>query len=408
MNFLTITAGLLLAAIYLIRRALWRAAGEGATEGQADLALYKAQLAEVDSDVSRKILSEEEAALARIEIKRRILDLDRRMDRDGSATAVQSGGRAPILALTILVILGAAGLYAWIGAPFYPDVPHAARLAAAEALKAARPDQKAAEAMAEKARGPLPPPDAAYADLMDKLREAVVAHPGDLQGLRLLARNERTLGNFSAAARAQEALNAALGAEATAMDYAALADVLILAAGNQVTAAADAAISHALTLDPANGTARFYAGLSAAQTGRPDLAFAIWNSLMQESPPEAPWVSFLAAEMPALAAAAGTDYQPPAALDPALRGPTAADITGAEGQTAEERAAMIAGMVNGLEERLMAGGGSAAEWAQLVRALVVLGQEDRVQAALAAAEAALGGDAEALAAVRAAAQGEGQ
>ena len=49
---------------------------------------------------------------------------------------------------------------------------------------------------------------------------------------------------------------------------------------------------------------------------------------------------------------------------------------------------MIAGMVEGLAERLAADGGSAAEWSRLIRAYMVLGEQQKAREALAAAEAA--------------------
>ncbi|WP_284163479.1 c-type cytochrome biogenesis protein CcmI [Frigidibacter sp. SD6-1] len=377
----------------LIPAALWRAAQrvrpEEAPGTASDLALYKSQLGEVDRDLARGTIGAGEADALRLEIKRRILALD----RQGVAVADnKAGGLALPLALTALAIAGAAGLYLRLGVPTYPDLPHAARIAKAEALKAARPTQEAAEAEAAKARPPAPAPDPQYASLMDQLRAAVAQRPGDVQGLRLLAENERKLGNLPAAARAEEQLVAALGAKATSADFAALADALVLSAGGTVTAEAEAAVVASLGADPANGTARFYAGLVEAQTGRPDRAFPLWRDLLADSPAEAPWVPFIEANIEGLAAAAGVDYQPVRKTAPAFD----------PGQ-----AEMIAGMVDGLEARLKAEGGSAEEWAQLMRALGVLKETDRGRAAWALAQAALAGDPEGLAMVRAEAEAAG-
>jgi cytochrome c-type biogenesis protein CcmH len=109
-------------------------------------------------------------------------------------------------------------------------------------------------------------------------------------------------------------------------------------------------------------------------------------------------MAFLGEQLPLVAEAAGVAYAPPEA-----RGPSAADVAVAGEKSAEDRAAMIAGMVDGLEARLMAEGGSAGEWAQLLTALGVLNEPARRAAALARAEAAHAGDPQALAAIRAAA-----
>jgi cytochrome c-type biogenesis protein CcmH len=75
--------------------------------------------------------------------------------------------------------------------------------------------------------------------------------------------------------------------------------------------------------------------------------------------------------------------------------------------TPEDRAKMIAGMVEGLEQRLGSEGGSAAEWAQLLTALGVLGDEDRANVAWAKAQAALAQDPAGLEQARAAARKAG-
>lgn len=378
---------------------LWRTALRPlpAAAGNPDLEVYRAQLAELERDEARGIVGAGDAAAIRAEVARRILDSDRAAAGGRGAADGDRGARVPMLA-ALIAIVGAAGLYLAIGAPGYPDLPHSERLARAAEAKAARPSQAQAEADAA-ARRPAPPaPAPEYAALMDQLRAAVAKRPGDVQGLQLLARNERTLGNLAAAARAQEQLVAALGDTATADDEAALADILVNAAGGIVTADGEAAIAAALNKDPANGTARFYAGLLEAQVGRPDLAFRLWNALLADSPPEAPWTGFLRDQLPQVAEAAGTEFR-----DPSQKGPGAADVAAAATMSTGDRAAMIKGMVGGLEERLLSRGGSAAEWAQLVRALGVLGEKDRARAALSRAETALSADPAGLDAVKAAA-----
>ena len=389
-----LTAG---AAAWLVRAA--RADVPDAS-GNPDLAVYRAQLAELQRDCARGVVSEADAAPIRAEVARRILESDRRQAAPGQIALRDGGATLPLLA-TGLALIAAIGLYLWLGAPGYPDLPHSERLAHAEQMKARRPSQADAEAAATKQRPAAPPPAADLAALMDKLRAAVAARPTDVQGLTLLARNERALGNLSAAARAQTQLIAVLGPKTTADDMAELADILVNAAGGTVTAEAEAALTRTLALDPENGTARFYAGLLEAQTGRPDIAFRLWNGLLTDGPAEAPWVPYIQAQMPMLAAAAGTDYAPP------VKGPAAADVAAATGMNATDRAAMIQTMVTGLEQRLTTQGGSPQEWAQLMTALGVLGDQDRARAALARAATALAGDPDGLAQVQAAATAAG-
>ena len=284
---LSMALGLALAAL-LVREAL-RAPREAPSH--PDMAIYGAQLDELDRDEARGLLTPDAAAPVRAEIARRILEADR---KSGARSEVRAEGSALPLILATIVALGCGGaLYMYLGSPGYADLPRSQRLAASERIKASRPTQAYSEAAAEKARPKPAEPPADFAKLMDQLRAAVAKRPDDVTGLRLLAENERKLGNLSAAARAQEQLVRTLGDKATAEDRARLADILINAAGGSVSAEAEQAIISTLNVDPTNPTARFYAGLTEAQTGRPDLAFNLWNGLLQNGPPDAPWVPFI-------------------------------------------------------------------------------------------------------------------
>ncbi len=387
------------AAAVLLRAGLRPVPSEDS--GRADMAVYRAQLSEAERDLARGIIGDVEADQLKTEIARRILDRDRLAHQTG-ASAVSGDGLVVPAVVIVALLAGAFGLYQRLGAAGFPDVPHDQRVENAEALRDGRPSQTEAEAEAAKTRPAPAVPSADYATLMDQLRAAVSARPDDIKGLRLLARNERALGNLPAAAAAQAQLVAALGVTVTADDIAALSDIYVNAAGGQVSPEAEAAIAATLKLDPQNGTARFYAGLLEAQTGRPDRAFVFWRDILENGPAEAPWVPYIRAQIAFLAAAAGVDYTPPATT-----GPDAADVTAAAGMSAADRAQMIAGMVDGLEARLAADGGSAEEWAQLLTALGVLRDTDRARAAWVKAQSALAGDKAGLEAVRAAADTAG-
>ena len=387
------------AAAVLLRAGLRPVQGEDG--GRADMAVYRAQLSEAERDLARGIIGDVEADQLKTEIARRILDRDRLAHQTGASARSGDGLVVPAVVIAAL-LAGAFGLYQRLGAAGFPDVPHAQRVDNARALRDGRPSQAVAEAEAAKTRPAPPAPAADYAALMDQLRAAVRARPGDVEGLRLLARNERTLGNLSAAAAAQAQLVKALGDGVSADETAALVDLYVNAADGEVTAEAEAAITTTLRLDPANGTARYYAGLLEALTGRPDRAFALWRDLLADSPEDAPWVPVIRDQIGYLALAAGVDYTLPAA-----KGPDAVDVTAAAGMSAGDRAQMIAGMVDGLEARLRDAGGSAGEWAQLLTALGVLNETDRARAAWDRAQTALAGDAAGLEVVRAAARTAG-
>jgi cytochrome c-type biogenesis protein CcmH len=253
------------------------------------------------------------------------------------------------------------------------------RIEQAETARRDRPSQASAEADV-----PQMPANGASEDflaLMDRLRAAVESRPDDLQGHRLLARNEARLGNFVAAYEAQEQVIRIKGDAASAADYADYGDLLVLAAGGYVSPEAERAFQAALARDPANGAARYYTGLMFYQTGRPDRAFRIWREQLRQSSATAPWVSPIRAQIEDAARRAGIEYSlPPVASGSAAPGPSAADIDAAGEMTPSERMEMIEGMVSGLSERLATEGGPPEEWARLIRALGVLGRTDRAAA----------------------------
>lgn len=385
--------GLFAAVALVLWRALQMPQAEADKAETADQRLYRDQLAEVERDIAKGILAPDEGARLRAEVARRLLEAA----RAGKVAPQRSRSTGPLpLALMLALLLASAGgYYFWLGAPFYPDLPLSLRLARAEEFYNARPTQEAAEA---RLAAPLNnPTDPAEAALVEQLRAAVAARPVDLRGHQLLAQSEAGLGNLAAARIALQRAIDLKGSAATPQDHAELAEMMIAAAGGEVSPQAEAELVITLRADPRNGVARYYSGLMLAQVGRPDQAFAMWRSLLEESGPDAAWYAPIRAQIADLAAAAGVDY----AL-PEVKGPDAAAIAAAAEMSEADRAQMIEGMVAGLETRLLAEGGTAEDWVRLVGALRVLGDAPRLQAAVAAAETALANDPAGLDAVRAA------
>lgn len=161
------------------------------------------------------------------------------------------------------------------------------------------------------ARGDTPEPDPEFLELMEQLRTTVAERPNDIRGHELLARNEAAIGNFSAAHEVQQRLLNIKGENATASDYAAYADMLILAAGGYVSHEAEEALIAALNRDPHNGTARYYWGLMAAQNDRPDFAFDTWIRLLREGPVDAPWIAPIRGQIESVAMRADIHFEMP-------------------------------------------------------------------------------------------------
>lgn len=381
MMFWVISLGLSVLVALTLVRALYRG---GAAEASAafDVQVYRDQLREVERDLARGVVTEDEADQIRTEVSRRLLDADRAsQDGAGSTSAVSGPGGAIAVGVLAILVGGSWALYSRVGAPGYPDLPLETRIAMAEEARLNRPDQAALEAELP----PAPPAleaDPQHLELVEQLRTLLADRPDDLRGHRLLAQSEARLGNMTAAHEAQARVIAILGDAATAEDYAALAELMVLAADGAVSPEAEAALRATLTRDPENGLARYYSGLLAAQTGRPDIAFRLWRGLLEASTPDAPWVPPIRAQLEDVARLAGVDY----VLPPEGRGPTSEDVAAAQDMDPAARMEMIRGMVSGLSERLATEGGPPQDWARLIRAYGVLGNRDAAAAIWAEAQ----------------------
>lgn len=418
MAFWLIAAGMSLVVVLALLLPLLRAAVRPAEalddEGTPDMQIYRDQMAEIDGDVARGILSADEAERIRTEVARRLLEADRKLRnrrRPGRASPLASGIIA--LVATLVVVGGAFGLYRVIGRPGMSDLPLARRDAILAAEQANRPTQEEVEARLgpdEKMRKGLDPK---YLALVAQLRKTVAKRPNDLRGQQLLTQHEARLGNFAAARKAKQRVIEIKGDAATANDYTDLAELMIVAAGGYVSPKAERALATAVKLDNTNPRARYYSGLDFLQNGRPDLTYDLWAGLLEQGPPEAPWIAPIKSQIAEVARLAGrpvpalgSSGEGPQAAPP-LAGPTPAQVQAAGKMSAADRQKFIRSMVGRLSRRLESQGGSAAEWARLIRAYGVLGEQDKARDALRRATAAHGSDAAAMEQIRAAAQGAG-
>lgn len=353
-----------------------------------DLQVYRDQLKELDRDLARGVIGEEEAQRARVEISRRLLEADRKAQAgEATTTAPRSLGWAAVALVAAFIIGGGAWLYSDLGAPGYWDMPLKGRIEAAKEARETRMAQAEAEAGLPAWDGPPPEAPQDYIDLVEQLRAAVTKRPDDMHGQSLLVTHETALGNYVAAHQAMAKVIASKGDSTTAEDYSQYADLLVLAARGYVSPEAEDAITRALQLNPRDPVALYYSGLMFAQTGRPDLAFRLWRDLLESSDPSEPWVEPIRSQIMQLAAMAGVDYT----LPPAMPGPSAEDMAAAADMTPEERAQMVDSMVNQLMERLATEGGPASDWARLISVLGVQGQTERAAEIYAEAQAVFAG-----------------
>lgn len=346
-------------------------------EEASDVALYRDQLEEIDRDLARGTIGAEEAERARTEVARRLLAAD----REGTRAAVDAPPRASRLAAALAALALAGGgvaLYAVLGNPGLADRPLAARLERSEAMRANRMGQAEAEALVAERDTPVEPERMPqdYLKMVQQLRELVPGRPDDVEGWRLLARHEALLGDYAAAARAQEHLLELLGEEATTAERVQYADLLVAATQGYVSPEAEAVVRQVLDENPDEPGARYTMGLLYAQTDRPDVAFRLWRPVAEAGDPASAHTDLARAQIEAVAEAAGVDYRLPERTMPADLTPEA--------------------MVARLSNRLATQGGPASDWSRLITSLVVLGETDQAAAILAEARQVFSGSAEAM------------
>ena len=168
----------------------------------SDLEVYKDQLINVERDLSRGIITPDEAERIRAEVSRRILELDKRKQRSLEKETKVTG---LIFSIGFLLILIAGGsfLYQKFGAPGYENLSQSQRIKNANELlsKRATQEQLLELRLVEKS---LITPEGNYGELVKKLRQKVAERPNDLEGLKLLTGIEAKIGNTDEAVKAQQ------------------------------------------------------------------------------------------------------------------------------------------------------------------------------------------------------------
>ncbi len=358
MTFWTIMALMTAAAIFAV---LWPLSRRNRIRGGSDIEVYRDQLDEIERDRAAGLIGEPEAIAARTEVSRRLIaagdaapPVEHPVEMSGGTIATGAPlwrRRATALAALVLLPIGAAALYLSVGAPMLPGQPHAERTA-------------------------RPPDQNSLAEMIARVEQRLEQHPEDGTGWEVIAPVYMRLGRFEDAVKARQNALRLLGP--TAAREADLGEALTGLANGIVSAEAKAAFERAVALDASDFKARYFLGLALEQDGRPKEAAAAWRSLLAQAPPGAPWAAFVREQL--------ARVEPGVAPPP---GPSAEDVATASEMPADQRAAMIAGMVERLADRLKREGSDVEGWLRLMRAYMVLGDRDKARAAAGDARRAL-------------------
>jgi cytochrome c-type biogenesis protein CcmH len=322
-----------------------------------DVRVYRDQLDEIGRDHAAGRIGDAEAEAARIEVSRRLLAA---AEHESAAPAPTPPTRKRAVALVALVLLplSSAGLYLALGSPSLPGQPLASRA--------------------------KPPEAQPIEQLVAQVEAHLERNPQDGRGWEVVAPVYMQLGRYDEAARAWR--NALTYNGVTATREANLGEALAAGAKGVVTADAKQAFERAVALDGREPKARYFLGLSAQQEGHTAEAVTMWRELLASAPAGAPWTGFVREELARMEH--GTQKSQP--------GPNADEMAAASEMDPQQRQQMIAGMVQGLAEKLKQDGSDFEGWMRLVRAYTVLGERAKAVSAAADARRAVGSDAEKL------------
>ena len=239
------------------------------------------------------------------------------------------------------------------------------------------------------------PAGATGAAAIPALEAAVEANPDDAQGWAALGQARFDAENYAGAVEAwRRATDLAPG---VATNWSAYGEAQVMASRTDpMPPAALQAFQRAYELDRQDPRARYFLAVKRDLDGDHEGAITDWLALLADTPRGAPWEDSLRrtieqvgqinniAVAPRLAAVQQREIRPeemPVAAR-AIPGPSREQMQDAAALPKGQQDAMIADMVDGLEERLRANPAQPDRWIMLMRSRMTLGQSAQAAQAL--------------------------
>ena len=345
-----------------------------------DIAIFKHQLLELESDLKHGIIMKTEVEAARSEIERRLLRISNDSEDAAALVPLNSHQKLASIFIGLGVPIIASALYFYLGSPNYSDTPYLDR-----DIQAERESQKR---IGEGQK---------MAGLIKSLAERMNRAPNDVRGWLLLGRTYLTM------EREEEAIEALRKAVKISGDDPAvtieLAEALVIVADNKVDDEARKLFRSVLSRQARNPRARYYLALADAQDGKLRDALQGWIDLLAVSPPGAPWHETVneniknaakklnieaSSVKPSLSAKLLGNSKIdalPKQQPSSIIGPSPTEIEAAEQLSPNERAQMIRSMVESLAGRLKDEPSDLDGWRRLARAYQVLGETKKAREA---------------------------
>lgn len=224
---------------------------------EANLAIFRDQLAELGREKADGSLAEADFEQARQELQRRLLEEVEPAAADAAPSATYGPSRKTAVAILILLPVLALLGYGILGTP-----------KALDPMETAAPQQMTPEKINE---------------MVASLAEKMKAKPDDMKGWLMLARSYRSLGRYD------EAVQAYAKAEKFIADdpdqLASYAETLAMASGAGITGKALQMVEKALKVDPKHAHSMFLAGAAAMEAGDNKKGIAYWEPLLEQVEP---------------------------------------------------------------------------------------------------------------------------
>jgi cytochrome c-type biogenesis protein CcmH len=266
--FWVICAGfILLALAFVLPTALQRSDKSNNKDDerkQANIAVYRDQLAELEADLKNGIIGQEQYAQDREEIERRLLEDTASGKVETKAVTVNANTRSTAYALGIALPIVAIIFYLNVGNPKSITGEVAAPPTAPNASGARSQEQIEANVAA--------------------LARRLQTNPSDAQGWTMLARSYNSMERFSEAAGAY-----AKATELTPNDadlWAEYAFATAMASGRSLEGRPQELIAQALKVNPENPKALQLAGSAAFQAKDYKKAVSYWERVLKQVPPD--------------------------------------------------------------------------------------------------------------------------
>lgn len=325
--FIAIAAILTLLAVTWVLYPLLRPAPpDGISSHRLNTVIYREQLEALERDFARGTLTPADHEAARDELQLRLLDdTDETIAPAARTTAAFLSPKLTAWVIAVVMPVGAAGMYLWLGHPAAMNPPARATPSAAQVIQ-----------------------------MVDTLAARLKANPDNPQGWAMLARSYKVMGRLDEAEEAFVKVGDFVNTDPELLvDY---AELLALRADNSFKGKPLTLIKQALVLAPQHPNGLMMSGIAAFQNNDFAGAVAQWEKLLALLQPGTPDAQQIQTNIDEARAKIG--LMPP--VDPAAVG----------AMTPEK----INEMVERLAQRLKSNPDDRAGWARLARAYRVQGR----------------------------------